>query len=210
MPHARESDKTQLQEDHREAEEDTEKAARDSEKPRADGSLLLPVDHHRPQRMRMKIKIEQDEMSGTAKITRFGHRHDTKEDRLHQNKELRLPGKRIFPEIRGILAEMLIPRVENGVTIKEPLNKKNSPGFLLPALFDTGHNRIEILTKPLFALFRIIPAPMGIALDEPDCISGPEVFHQNTEPLDPDLIQCLRFHPTSPPSATARDYVLWW
>lgn len=43
--------------------------------------------------------------------------------------------------------------------LKEHLNKKNSPGFLFPALFNTGHNHIEILIKPLFALFLIIPAP---------------------------------------------------
>ena len=89
--------------------------------------------------MRMKIKIELNEMSGTAKITRFWHRHDTKEDRLHQNKEFRLLRKRMFPEIRGILAEMLIPRVENGVTKKKQLNKKNHRDFffrrsLIPAI----------------------------------------------------------------------------
>jgi len=80
--------------------------------------------------------------------------------------------------------------------------------FLFPALFNPGHDGIEIRLKPLFALFRIIPAPVGITLDEPYCIGGPEVLHQYAEPLDPDLIQCLRLHPSSPPSATVRDYGL--
>ena len=139
MPHARDRDNPQLHQDHREAQDDTEKAARNIKKRRAAESLLLPVDYHRPQKMRMKIKIELNEMSGTAKITRFWHRHDTKEDRLHQNKEFRLLRKRMFPEIRGILAEMLIPRVENGVTKKKQLNKKNHRDFffrrsLIPAI----------------------------------------------------------------------------
>lgn len=62
---------------------------------------------------------------------------------------------------------------------KEQCNKKNLPGFLFPALFNPGHDRIEILVQPLLSLFRIIPAPVGITLDEPDCIGGPEVFHQH-------------------------------
>jgi hypothetical protein len=80
--------------------------------------------------------------------------------------------------------------------------------FLLPALFDPGHDRVEILVEPLLPLFGIIPAAVGIALDEPDCIGRPEILHQHAKPLDPDLIQRLYFHPSSPPSATARDYVL--
>jgi hypothetical protein len=35
-------------------------------------------------------------MSGTVKITRFWHRHDSKEDRLHLNKEFRLREKEYF------------------------------------------------------------------------------------------------------------------
>jgi len=43
------------------------------------------------------------------------------------------------------------------------------PDFFLPAIFYPGYNRIEILVRPLFALFRIIPAA-----DIPD----PRIFRQ--------------------------------
>ena len=44
----------------------------------------------------MNIRIVQNQMSGTVKITRFWHRHDSKMDRLHLNKEFRLREKEYF------------------------------------------------------------------------------------------------------------------
>ncbi len=49
------------------------------------------------------------------------------------------------------------------------LEKYSDERFLLrdvlfPALFYVGHYRIEILVKPLPALFGIIPAAVGVAL----------------------------------------------
>ena len=66
---------------------------------------------------------------------------------------------------------------------KKSILKKHSPGFLLPAFFYARHNRIEILIKPLFALFGIIPAPVAITLDEPDRIGRSRFFTSTLNPL---------------------------
>ena len=79
--------------------------------------------------------------------------------------------------------------------------------LLFPACFDSGYNLIKIFGKVLPALLCIITGSMGITLDEPYRIGRSEIFHKNPESLDPDLIQRLCLHPSSPPSATARDYV---
>ncbi len=123
-------------------------------------------------------------------------------DPCNQDNPCRTPAVTMFPES---VDEKEAVKNEKEVSGRAFL----LPDSFLPALFDPGHDRVEILVKPLFALFRIISAPVGIALDEPDCIGRSEVFHQHAEPLDPYLIQCLRFHPSSPPSAIARDYGLW-
>ena len=67
--------------------------------------------------------------------------------------------------------------------------KKLCPGSLFPAFHDPVNNRIKILFERVLALFCIIPAPVGITLDEPDRTRRPKVFHQYIKTLYPDLIE---------------------